>query len=95
MWFVYILKCQNGNLYTGTTNNIDRRFQEHISGKGGHFTKSFAAEKILFTEECPDRSSALKREAQIKGWSRAKKLALVNGQFALLKHMFGRKGKKA
>ncbi len=44
MWYVYIVKCKNGDLYTGITDNVQRRFEEHISGKGGHFTKSFVAE---------------------------------------------------
>lgn len=79
MWFVYILKCKNGDLYTGITDNLQRRFEEHASGKGGHFTKSFVVEKILFSEKHPDKSSALKREAQIKGWTREKKLALIKG----------------
>ena len=87
MWFVYILKCKNGDLYTGITDNIQRRFEEHASGKGGHFTKSFVGEKILFSEEHPDKSSALKREAQIKNWTRKKKLALVNGDLKLLKKL--------
>ena len=85
MWFVYILKCKNGDLYTGITDNLERRFNEHISGKGGHFTKSFIAEEILFSEKHPDKPSALKREAQIKGWTRKKKLALINGDKEALK----------
>jgi len=55
--------------------------------KGGHFTKSFVAENILFSEEHPDKSSALRREAQIKGWTRKKKLALVKGDAELLKKL--------
>lgn len=86
-WVVYILKCKNGDLYTGITDNLQRRFKEHTSGKGGHFTKSFAAEEILFSEKHPDKSSALKREAQIKGWTREKKLALIKGDAALLKKL--------
>ena len=84
MWFVYILKCKNGDLYTGITNNLQRRFKEHASGKGGHFTKSFIAEEILFSEEHPDKPSALKREANIKRWARKKKLALISGKRELL-----------
>ena len=59
MWCMYILRCKNGDLYTGITDNLQRRFNEHVSGKGGHFTKSFGAEKILFSEEHPDKPSAL------------------------------------
>ena len=87
MWFVYILKCKNGDLYTGITDNLQRRFNEHTSGKGGHFTNSFIAEKILFSEEHTDKSSALKREAQIKGWTRKKKLALIDNDLKLLKKL--------
>ena len=87
MWLVYILKCKNGDLYTGITDNLKRRFKEHISGKGGYFTKSFGAEEILFSEQQPDKSSALKREAQIKGWTRKKKLTLIKGDLELLKKL--------
>ncbi len=87
MWYVYILKCKNHDLYTGITDNIQRRFEEHVSGKGGHFTRSFVAEEVLFSEQQPDKSSALKREAQIKGWTRKKKLALIQGDMKLLKKL--------
>lgn len=86
-WYVYILKCKNGDLYTGITNNLQRRFKDHASGNGGHFTKSFIAEEILFLEQQLDKSSALKREAQIKGWTRKKKLALIKGDVELLKKL--------
>lgn len=82
MWFVYILKCKNGGLYTGITKDVTRRLQEHKSGKGGHFTKSFIAEAMVFSEGYPDKSSALKREAKIKGWTRKKKQALIEGDLA-------------
>ncbi len=87
MWFVYILNCKNGDLYTGITDNVERRLSEHQSGKGGHFTKSFGAKEILFSEVHSDKLSALKREAQIKGWTRRKKLALIKGDLALLKKL--------
>lgn len=87
MWYVYILECQNRDLYTGITDNLERRFEEHRSGKGGHFTKSFGAKEILFSEEHLDKPSALKREAQIKCWTRKKKLALIKGDLELLKKL--------
>jgi putative endonuclease len=87
MWFVYIVKCKNGDLYTGITDNLQRRLREHKSGKGGHFTKSFGAEKFLYSEQCLDKPSALEREAQIKGWTRRKKLALIGGNTELLKKL--------
>jgi len=85
MWHVYILKCGNGNLYTGITNNLERRFREHARGKGGHFTKSFGAVKILYSERCAGRSRALRREAQIKSWPRSAKLVLIKSRKLLKK----------
>lgn len=87
MWHLYILECKNGDLYTGITDNLQRRFDEHRAGKGGHFTKSFGPKEILYSEKCPDKSVVLKREAQIKGWTRKKKLALIKGDLELLKKL--------
>lgn len=77
MYFVYIIECGDKSLYTGITNDLIRRFNEHKNGSGGHYTSSKEIMKIVYTEEHPDRSSALKREAQIKGWTRQKKLNLI------------------
>lgn len=77
MYFLYILKCKDGSLYTGITTNLEHRFNEHKSGKGGHYTSSKKVVRIVYTEQYPDRSSALKREAEIKGWRREKKLNLI------------------
>lgn len=76
MYFVYIIECKDGSLYTGITTNVDRRFSEHKNGRGGHYTSSKEVSKIVYTEEHSDRSSALKREAQIKSWRREKKMTL-------------------
>lgn len=77
MYFVYIIECSDKSLYTGITTDIARRFAEHKSGQGGHYTRAKEAAKVVYTEEHPNRSSALKREAEIKGWTRQKKLALI------------------
>ena len=78
MYYVYILASQrNGTLYTGITTDIQRRFKEHSLGKGGAYTRSKKVKKVLYTEEYKDRSSALKRETEIKGWRREKKLGLI------------------
>ncbi len=77
MYLVYIIECGDASLYTGVTNDLERRFKQHKEGKGGHYTRSKEIVKIVYTEECPDRSSALKREAQIKSWTRQKKLDLI------------------
>jgi putative endonuclease len=80
MWYVYILQCSNGALYTGITKDIARRFNEHIAGRGGKFTRSFLPEKILFTERHLSKESALAREALIKKWPRKKKLELIKSR---------------
>lgn len=79
-WWVYIIEAENGNLYTGITTDIKRRLEEHKKGKlGAKFFRSSAPKKILFQEHFPDRSSASKREAQIKSWKREKKIKLIQG----------------
>jgi len=77
---VYILECKDKSLYTGITTDLERRFSEHKDGKGGHYTSSKEAVRIIYSEKHPDRSSALKREAEIKGWKREKKLLLIKDQ---------------
>jgi putative endonuclease len=78
MYFIYILRCTDGSLYTGITNNLVRRFTQHKNKRGGHYTRSKNVEGIVYTEEHSDRSSALKREAQIKSWRRDQKLRLID-----------------
>ena len=77
MWFVYILECSDGSFYTGASNNIEKRFLEHKSGKGGRYTRSHTPIKIIYSEKFENKSLALKREAEIKSWSKAKKLSLL------------------
>lgn len=77
MYVVYILQCNDRSLYTGITTDLERRFKEHKNGKGGHYTSSRKVLKVVYTQKHPNRSSASKREAEIKGWSRAQKLKLV------------------
>lgn len=77
MYVVYMLECNNGALYTGVTTNVERRFAEHQAGKGARFTRAHPPKKIVYTETCADRSSAQKREAEIKALSRAQKESLL------------------
>ncbi len=77
-WKVYIIKAENGNLYTGITTNIERRYQEHMSGKkGARFFRLTKPEIVLFQEDYPCRSSASKREYEIKKMTRSQKLKLI------------------
>ena len=80
MWFVYILLCADGSFYTGCTNNLEKRLLDHKNGKGGHYTKAKKAIKIIYSEELSTHSNALKREAEIKRWSRNKKIKSFNLQ---------------
>ena len=77
MWFVYILKCADGSLYTGITTDPKRRFQEHLSGKGGHYTRFHKPIKQVYQESLETRNEALKREFEIKSWSRERKLVFL------------------
>ena len=77
MYFVYILECGDGTLYTGITTDVARRFAEHQNKTGAHYTSARGAVKMLYTEEHPDRSSASKREAEVKKMTRREKLALI------------------
>lgn len=65
-WFVYLLLCRNGRLYTGVTVDLAARFEQHRSGKGAMFTRINKPERMLAATPCGDRSAALKLEASIK-----------------------------
>lgn len=78
MWFVYVVLCKDGSLYTGSTNNLEKRFLDHKNGKGGHYTRSHKPLRLIYQETFHTQSEALKREKQIKGWSRGKKIKILN-----------------
>ena len=75
-YLVYILRCGDGTLYTGCTNDLPRRLQAHQSGRGAKYTRSLPVE-LVYQEAVPDRSAALRREAAIKRLDRRRKLALI------------------
>lgn len=77
MYFVYVLQCGDGSLYTGITTDVARRLAEHKEGSASRYTRSRGALKMLYTERKRTRSSALKREAAIKRLSRVEKLVLI------------------
>ena len=76
-WWVYILRCGDGTLYTGTTDDVARRLAAHRAGKGAKYTRGRGPLELLYTEQCPDRSAALRREYAIKQLSREEKLHLI------------------
>ena len=75
-WFVYILRCGDSTLYTGVTDDVQRRFEKHCSGKGAKYTRGRGPLSLVYMQELPDKSCALKREIEIKRLSREKKLKL-------------------
>jgi putative endonuclease len=76
-YFVYILLCQDGSFYTGSTNDVEKRFKDHINGKGARYTKSHKPIKVIYKEDFTSKSEALKREAEIKSWSRKMKENMI------------------
>ncbi|MDD2685103.1 MAG: GIY-YIG nuclease family protein [Gallionella sp.] len=77
MWFCYLLRCADGTLYCGMTNDLDKRVQTHNAGKAAKYTRVRLPVILVYTEECESRSVALKRELQIKALSRQAKLNLI------------------
>ena len=91
--FVYILRCGDGSYYTGTTRtSLERRIAEHNSGKFGGYTAMRLPVELVYSEYFDRIVDAVSAERQIKGWSRAKKQALIAGDFAHLPRLSERRG---
>jgi len=80
-WYVYILECNDGSFYTGRTWKIELRYNQHLSGLGGKYTKKHPIKRLAYLEEYEDFEQAQRREKQIQGWTREKKLKLINGKW--------------
>lgn len=76
-WCVYILRCSDGTLYTGITNDLPKRLEAHNAGTGAKYTRSRGPVQLAYREDVPDKSLALRRELEIKGLSRKEKLQLI------------------
>ena len=76
-WYVYMLRCRDGSLYTGYTDDPVRRLAVHNSGKGAKYTRSRLPVTLAYSEEHPDKSAAMKREAAIKRLKKPQKEALI------------------
>jgi predicted GIY-YIG superfamily endonuclease len=76
--YMYILLCANGLYYTGSTNDLGIRLQQHNNGEGANFTKKYLPVKLVYYEEFDRIDEAFFREKQVQGWSRKKKEALIN-----------------
>lgn len=77
-WYLYILLCGDGTLYTGITTDVERRFAAHCSGKGARYTRGRGPLAIAYRECCGTHSQALRREAFVKKMTREEKLELMN-----------------
>lgn len=77
MYYVYILQCADGTLYTGSTNDPQRRLKVHNSGEGAKYTRSRLPVKLVYQEEQESWNAALRREAAIKKLTRAQKKTLI------------------
>ena len=78
LWWLYIVACKDGKLYTGVTSDLQRRIRQHNRGQGCRFTKFRTPVHLVYKERCSSKQLALRREAEIKGWNRDKKLKLIN-----------------
>lgn len=85
-WYVYMLRCGDGSLYTGSTTDVTRRLSQHQSGRGAKYTRSRLPVALAYTEEAVDRSSAFRREAAIKKLSRGEKLKLLGSDTNTVKN---------
>ena len=85
-FWVYILKCSDGRFYAGHTDDLERRIGQHQNGLGGDFIARRRPVRLVWSETFPTREEALTAERQIKPWSRAKKEALIAGDFARLSY---------
>jgi predicted GIY-YIG superfamily endonuclease len=79
-WYVYILRCKDGTLYTGSTDDVQRRLAVHNSGKGAKYTRGRLPVEVVYTEACESYSTALKREYAIKQLTRQEKLNMIEKQ---------------
>jgi predicted GIY-YIG superfamily endonuclease len=79
-WIVYIVLCADGSFYTGITKDVARRCQQHNAGTASRYTRSRGPVKLVYQEDQPDRSLALKREAAIKAMTRREKMAMTQSK---------------
>lgn len=87
MFYVYILKNDQNLFYVGQTNNLVRRTTGHSKHLGAKFTKDTHGMALVYSEEYHSRADAMKREKQLKKWSKAKKLALISGDIDALRRL--------
>ena len=86
-FYLYILRCSDGSYYVGHTDDLETRVAAHNRGEIEGYTRGRRPVRLVFSDEFPSREDALSRERQIKGWSRAKKEALIKGRWPRLQRL--------
>ena len=81
---MYILRCSDGSYYVGSTRNLDARMQQHAAGEGSRYTSTRTPVELVFRQECATVAEAYALEKRVQGWSRAKREALIRGEYHLL-----------
>ncbi len=94
MAWMYILECSDGSYYVGSTKNLDQRFVQHQSGRGSRYTSGRLPVKLVYGEEYDRVSDAYYREKQVQNWGRAKREALINGNYEMLPPLAKKKFQK-
>ena len=79
-WYLYILRCGDGTLYTGITTDVPKRLEQHRTGKGAKYTRGRFPLELVYREDCGNHSEALKRELAVKKLTREQKEVLIRGQ---------------
>jgi putative endonuclease len=87
VYHVYILRCADDSLYVGLTNDVVAREQAHNEGRASRYTAKRLPVTVVYSEECASLQEAVKREHQVKRWTRAKKAALIAGDLARLRRL--------
>jgi putative endonuclease len=90
-FYVYILKCSDGSFYTGHTDDLERRISEHQAGTYLGYTSKLLPVQLVYAEALATRVEALAAEQKIKGWTRAKKLALIQSNWSLISDLAKKK----
>lgn len=77
-WYLYLIECEDGSLYTGITTDVERRYAQHVAGKGARYTRMKKPVRLVGFRECGTKSEALKAELTLKGLPRHKKVAIAS-----------------
>ncbi|OGQ75590.1 MAG: hypothetical protein A3G94_01430 [Deltaproteobacteria bacterium RIFCSPLOWO2_12_FULL_60_16] len=91
MYYVYILRCADDSFYVGSAQDLDARVKAHNAGRGAAYTFKHRPVSLVYSEALPSEDEAVRRERQLKRWTRAKKKALIAGDLGRLKHLSKRR----